>query len=183
MKIYSQFKVNLCIVLFTVVLSNPTSLFCQYENLKLENAQIYFEKTYQLDSMDKSKVEQVLINGVPKLKDLTEFKKTEDIITAKISNTLIDYRKFGGKWSNTSALLNHPFYADVTIVWKDGKYKVTITNMYFIAEGLGLMKCNDMFTKSRGTVLKDGDDAVKTGRYIDMYLSDLFAIKLISSDW
>ena len=104
-------------------------------------------------------------------------------ITAKIINTLIDYRKFGGKWGNTSAILNHPFYGDVTVVWKDGKYKVTITNMYFNADGLGLMKCDDLFTKSRGTVLKEGDDAVKTGRYIDLYLSDLFSIKPISSDW
>jgi hypothetical protein len=180
---YAQFKVNVCLVLFTIVLLKPTSLFSQYENLKLQNAQFYFEKTYLLDSMDKSEVEQVLLNGVPKLKDLTEFNKAPDIITAKIINTLIDYRKFGGKWGNTSAILNHPFYGDVTVVWKDGKYKVTITNMYFNADGLGLMKCDDLFTKSRGTVLKEGDDAVKTGRYIDLYLSDLFSIKPISSDW
>ncbi len=180
---FALLKLNTMKKIILSLLLMPIFLNAQYDHLKLENTQLFFEKVYLIDSMKTSDIEKLLLNGVPKLKDVTSIEKAQEIIMAKINNTLIDYKKYGGTWSTTAAFLNHPFYGDVSIVWKDGKYKVTISNMYFNSPGFGILKCTDIFTKQRGTELRTGSNAVLAGQYIEKYLSDLFLIKQYSKDW
>ena len=154
------------------------------ENLKLENKQIVFEKVYVLDSLESSKVEKLLTLNIPKIQDLTGFSKTNEIIIAKIANATIDYRKYGGKWGNTSTILNYPFYCDVLIVWKDQKYRVTISNMYFSGNPLGTVKLSEIFTSNKGTEFDSSKIAKRALYYIDSYLSDLFKISTSTqNDW
>ena len=169
--------------LILVFLLTPFFVRAQYDNLKLENTQIFFEKVYPFDSLKTSDIEKLLLTGVPKLKDVTGFEKAQDIIIAKINNTLIDYKKYGGSWGSTAVFMNHPFFGDVSIVWKDGKYKVTVSNMYFDTAGFGIMKCSDIFTKKRGTELSTNSNAVAAGQYIEKYLANLFLIKQDKKDW
>jgi hypothetical protein len=169
--------------LFLLYILFPFYLSAQFDNLKLENTQIFFEKVYPVDSLKIGDIEKLLLTGVPKLKDVTSFEKAQDIIIAKINNTLIDYKKYGGSWGSTAVFLNHPFFADVSIVWKDGKYKVTVSNMYFNTAGFGIMKCSDIFTKNRGTELSTNNNVVEAGQYIEKYLADLFLIKQDKNDW
>ncbi|MDP9229727.1 MAG: hypothetical protein M3O67_03520, partial [Bacteroidota bacterium] len=84
-------RVFLLILLIIPFLGNA-----QFDNLKLDKGQVYFEKVYSLDSSDAGSVERLLILNIPKLKDVGDFSKTNDIITAKIKGALIDYKKYGG---------------------------------------------------------------------------------------
>jgi hypothetical protein len=172
-------KLSLVAILFF-----PIICYGQYDNLKLDKAQVYFEKVYSLDSSDAGTVERLLTLNIPRLKDIADFNKTSDIITAKIKDALIDYKKYGGKWGNTAVFLNHPFFGDVSIVWKDKKYRITISNMYFNTAGFGIMKCSDLFTKKRGTELDTSKTMVTAGQYIEKYLSDLFQLnETKKEDW
>lgn len=170
-------------IIFLVISLMPISSMAQVaENLKLENKQIIFEKVYSLDSLESSKVEKVLTLNIPKIQDLTGFSKTNEIIIAKISNANIDYRKYGGKWGNTSTILNYPFFCDVSIVWKDQKYRVTISNMYFFSNPLGNVKASEIFTSDKGTEFNHSNICTKALYYIDSYLSDLFKISTSTKD-
>lgn len=169
--------------LIILFLLTPFFVHAQYDNLKLENAQIFFERIYPVDSLKTSDIEKLLLTWVPKLKDVTNFEKAQDIIIVKINNTIIDYKKYGGSWGNTAVFMYHPFFGDVSILWKDGRYKVTVSNMYFITAGFGIMKCSDIFTKKRGTELSTNKNTVAAGQYIEKYLTDLFLIKQDKKDW
>lgn len=149
----------------------------QYQYLKLENAQVSFEKVYSVESLTSSVIEKVLSNEVPKLKDLKGVQKSQDTIIAKIANTFIDYKKYGGRWRNTDVFMNYHFSGDVLISWKDGKYKVRVSNMYFSKNDLDKIKCSDMFTKSHRTQFGTRRIQINSGQYIEKYLADLFLIK------
>ena len=69
-----------------ILLLIPTSLLAQYDYLKFENSQIFFENVYQLDSLSSEDIEQILIVTIPKIKDLSGFEKTQEIIITKIHN-------------------------------------------------------------------------------------------------
>ncbi len=166
-----------------ILLLLPTSLLAQYDYLKFENSQIFFEKVYQLDSLSSEDIEQILIVTIPKIKDLSGFEKTQEIIVAKIHNAYIDYKKYGGKWGTTETILNYPFFSNVSIVWKDGRYRVTVSNIYFDANRYGTMKCTDLLTKKKGTELSTDKSIIAAGQYIEKYLSDLFLVKQELSDW
>src|ERR1035437_3322011 len=101
MKKFLLFSISLIAMLL-----NSNCIQAQYDFLKFENTQIYFEKVYNLDSLKANEIEKNLLLSVPKLKDISNFQKSPDIITLKIENSLIDYRKYGGKWSNTAVFMN-----------------------------------------------------------------------------
>jgi hypothetical protein len=166
-----------------ILLSIPSILTAQYDYLKFENSQIFFEKIYQIDSVSLEGIENLLIIAVPKIKDLTGFEEIQEIIIAKIHNAFIDYKKYGGKWGTTETILNYPFFGDVSIDWKDSKYSVTISNMYFDANRFGIMKCTDLITNKHGTTLSADKSVIAAGQYIEKYLADLFLIKQEKLDW
>ena len=158
--------------------------YAQLENFILEKGQVYFQKTYQLDSMNSNKVERALTLNVPKLKDVFDFSKAGDVITAKIKDATIDYKKYGGKWGNTSAFLNHPFFGDVSIVWKDNKYRVSVNNIYFNVAGFGIIKCSDFFTKNKGEEFNSTKIFLSSVQYMDRHLSELFMVDVKNNeDW
>lgn len=169
--------------LLLLIIFLPLFSYAQYDYLKLDNTQILFEKVYPVDTLNSSQIETLLITGVPKLKDLTDFEKPQNIIIAKIKNAQIDYTKYGGKWGSVATFVTYPLFADVSILWKDGKYKVTVNNIYFKAGNSNIIKCSDMLTKSKGKELDSRSGMVKAGQYIEKYLSDLFFIKPVNKEW
>ncbi|WP_133177795.1 hypothetical protein [Chitinophaga parva] len=150
--------------------------FPAYKNLKLENGQVFFEKVYNRDSMSAAQVEFLLEQTVPKVKNLTDFKKEGSVITGRLKGALVDYKSFGHKWGSTPTVLNWPFEADISIFWKDFKYKVTITNIVF-KDVFGLTDLSDGITKKHRTQYRDGEGAVAWGTYTDEYLERLFDLK------
>jgi hypothetical protein len=169
--------------IFTIIFFIPAILKSQVvENLKLENKQMIFEKIYLLDSLESNTVEKLLTLNIPKVQDLSNFSKTNEIIIAKIANAKIDYRKYGGKFGNTPTILNYPFFCDVSIVWKDQKYRVTISNMYFAGNPIGTVKASEIFTSNKGAEFDNSKNVKKAMYYIDNYLSDQFKINISEKD-
>jgi hypothetical protein len=172
-------------LLIIVLILFSTFAQAQYTNLKLEDSQFLFEKVYEKDSLSSKDIEKMLINGVPTIKNLKDFYKHNEIITAKLDNVKIDFRKYGGSWGSSPFFLNHPFFANISIVWKDGKYKVTATNLTFDTgvSAFGVMTCTDIFTKKRGSEIRTNENIITAGKYIEQYLSELFTISRVKKDW
>jgi hypothetical protein len=169
-------------LLLAVIYFFPALSIAQYQYLKLENKQVYFEKVYAKDSLNESSVEKMLIQSIPRLKDLFNFKNENDLITANLKNAEVDFRKYGGHWGNTATFVQYPFSGEVQIIWKDGKYKVSVTNIVFHVQSLGDTKADEIFTSKKGTVFSEGKNISKAGFYLEQHLSDLFEIKT-KNDW
>jgi len=164
-------------LIFSFLLA-PFFVQAQYQYLKLENSQIFFEKIYSIDSLANNGIKKLLLKEVPNLKDLKGFQNSKDTIIAKIENTFIDYKKYGGRWSNTDAFMNYPFSGDILIVWGDGKYKVMVSNMYFNKKGSSdKIKCSDLFTKDKRTRFGTRKIGISSRKYLEKYLADIFLIK------
>jgi hypothetical protein len=167
----------------------PAIAFGQAENpykyLKLDNGSVFFERVYNIDSASAQEVESLLISKVPSVKDLSEFSRSSDVITGRLKDCLVDYKRYGGKWGNTLVLLNHPMFASISIVWKENKYRVTVSNIYFMTAGFGKMKLDDTITKKRGQEFDQNNIVLRGGTYLEQYLSDLFDFSKAKpkSDW
>ncbi len=159
-----------------------------YRYLKIIDNQVVFQKVYEMEGLSESDVERLLTSNTPKVKNLTEFRKYEGVITARLNEADIDLTKYGlSVWSNYDALLNHPLFCDVSIDWKEGKYRVTLSSLLFKAEGLGDITGTDAYCK----ILKKGNkewstvkNRVKGGLLLERYLSDLFDFSTkTQEDW
>lgn len=170
-------------IILLIIVFSPFFLSAQYDYLKKEGNQLIFEKVYKLDTIFNENIASTLIDRITKIKDVTNVLYTNEIITAKISDSYIDYKQYGGKWGNTPVYMNHPFCADISIVWKEGRYKVTANNMYFNTNTslFGKWKCYEIFINNNGFNLNK--NVVRTGKYIEQYLSELFLISALDSTW
>lgn len=160
----------------------PFSLQAQYENLKFEDKRIYYEKVYIMDSISASKIESLLAGFLPTVNGFADFTKTPDIITGKLDKIYIDYKKYGGKWGNTLLHLNHPFTGSVSAYWKDGRYRILVTNMFFMTDGFGKVTLEEVATNLKGDQLRTSKPIVNGLQYVEKYLSDLFIMKKVA-DW
>lgn len=87
------------------------------------------------------------------------------------------YEKAGHKLLATSGLLNYPFDAGITIEWKDGRYRVTLSSVVFhTGKDFGEVFLSEMLTK-KGTEWRTGARAKQIGSYTEEYYASLFSVK------
>lgn len=170
-------------ITFLLIIDNYIFSQVKFDYLKLENNQFLFERVYDYDSLSADEIEKLLISNVPTLSNIKDFQNNQKIITAKIEGTKIDFKKYGGQSMSVPAFFGGLFFANISIVWKDKKYRVTATNMYFQVQGLGKMTTTDIFTKDRGTEMRIHRKLEESGIYLQTYLSELFTLKLAKKDW
>ena len=185
--------------IFTILLLLISSyIFSQvkYDYLKLENSQFFFQRVYDYDSLSANEIEKMLIINVPTLKNINDFQSSLSIITAKIDGGKIDYKKYGGSIWTVPNFLGFNFYGNVSIIWKDKKFRVTVTNMVFLnenfnkntnqsifARSLNEYTVTDIFTKNKGTEMKTNKKLEESAIYIQSYLSELFTLNRTKKDW
>ena len=172
-------------LLFLLLLLSISKIYAQdspYKSYKLADGQLLYEQVYTCDTMKSDQIGKMLSTEVPKIKGLTDFRKESEVITGRLKNAMIDYRKYGGKWSNTPVLLKNPFDANVTIEWKDGKYRVTLSNIIFHSAGFGETDLGQMLTRKKGTDWDLRPGAKQIGDYTEQYYTNLFWVKN-NSNW
>lgn len=185
--------------LLFVLLLLPFSLFAQNDtvntyvfpgiqdsiagsSLILKNNVLFFQKAYS-SALNKDGLVNALKSFLPtvnsfELSDVTN--QTTYQLKGKISNYFVNYRKYGDGNSGVSNLIDFPLNADVLIQIKDGKYRVTISNLvvqqYY--ESSILNKENtaleSFITKNDRSKIQKNNKSVKTLRYIDNELNFAF---------
>jgi len=153
-----------------------------YKYLKNINNQIVFEKIYILDSLKSSQIEEMLISNIPNLSDIYDFQKSSNIITFSIKGVYIDVKKFGLRRMSMNAILAFPMNANISIVWKDGKYKLTTSNITFNVVSFGIQKLTQHILNSDGT-LSDKKLDIQLGQCVEQTLSEKFIITNKNSNW
>jgi hypothetical protein len=153
-----------------------------YKYLKNINNQIVFEKIYLLDSLKSSQIEEMLISNIPNLSDIYDFQKSNNIITFSIKGVYIDIKKFGLRRMSMNGILAFPMNANISIVWKDGKYKLTTSNISFNVVSFGIQKLTQHILNKDGTLSEKKLD-IQLGHCVEETLSEKFTITAKNSNW
>ena len=153
-----------------------------YKYLKNINNQIVFEKIYILDSLKSSQIEEMLISNIPNLSDIYDFQKSNNIITFSIKGVYIDIKKFGLRRMSMNAILAFPMNANISIVWKDGKYKLTTSNISFNVVSFGIQKLTQHILNKDGTLSEKKLD-IQLGHCVEETLSEKFTITATNLSW
>lgn len=151
-------------------------------SLILKNNVLLFQKVYS-SALNKDGLANALRSFLPtvnsfELSDVTN--QTTYQLKGKISNYFVNYRKYGDGNSGVSNLIYFPLNADVLIQIKDGKYRVTISNLivqqYY--ESSIINKDNtaleSFITKNDRSKIQKNNKSIKTLRYIDNELNFAF---------
>jgi hypothetical protein len=72
--------------------------------------------------------------------------------------------------------------ANISIVWKDGKYKLTTSNITFNVVSFGIQKLTQHILDSDG-VLSDKKLDIQLGHCVEETLSEKFIITAKNSNW
>lgn len=151
-------------------------------SLILKNNILLFQKVYSSE-LNKDGLVNALKSFLPtvnsfELSDVTN--QTTYQLKGKISNYFVNYRKYGDGNSGVSNLIDFPLNADVLIQIKDGKYRVTISNLIvqeFHENGI-IYKDNtaieSFITKNDRSKFQKNNKSIKTLRYIDNELNSAF---------
>ena len=153
-----------------------------YKYLKNINNQIVFEKIYLLDSLKSSQIEEMLISNIPNLSDIYDFQKSNNIITFSIKGVYIDIKKFGLRRMSMNGILAFPMNANISIVWKDGKYKLTTSNISFNVVSFGIQKLTQHILNKDGSLSEKKLD-IQLGHCVEETLSEKFTITAKNSNW
>ncbi len=168
--------------ILSMLLLNALLVSAQYDYLKLDNSQVKFEKVYTLDSLSTEEMENTLLSNIPNFQKFSMSSKLDGKIIGKIEGSRVDVTKYGGKKMKESAFLGYPFYGDVLIEWKEGRYKVSVYNIYWMTSGFGRMDGDMLFTNRQKTELSTKPIAIRAGGFLEKHLEDLFTINISTND-
>lgn len=151
-------------------------------DIVLKNNEIIFQKTYSSE-LSKSELIEKLKTYLPTIKNfqLSEVPNQNiDQFSGRLTDYIVNYRKYGGTLMGTSIALNYPLNANAIIQVKDFKYRITISN--FIFKGIVLMSqkydlvLDDALTKSKRTKIRNNQEILNAAIYLNKELNDMFDI-------
>jgi hypothetical protein len=122
------------------VVAQPTA----YGNFKTVEQEIVFQKVVSLDSITPAKLE-AYYKTLPYVSNL---EATAEGLQFSLNDVAVDYKKFGFVQVNTHILLQTgKFNGKVSIGVKDGRYRISITNIQFTGNlGYKIVKENENLT-------------------------------------
>lgn len=149
----------------------------------LKNNEIIFQKTYSSELLKSELIEKLKIY-LPTIKNfqLSELSnQNDDQFSGKLTDYMVNYRKYGGTLMGTMIALNYPLTANVIIQVKDNKYRVTISN--FIFKGIQVssqsydVALDEALTKSKRTKIQSNKTSINAANYLNKELTDIFDLK------
>lgn len=166
-------------LLIIAVTMSANSTNAQYQHLAHINGKEVFVCVYDIEGLSENEIEKLLTSSIPRIPGFVDFYKSEGIITGKIEKAQLDLDQYGCRWGNTSAMVHNPFFANVVIEWKEGRYRVTMSNMEFRHRSLGSFR--DPFSKKDRFLTSK--TILRTGACFEQYFRDLFTLKNAPDAW
>lgn len=163
-----------------LIINLPTDT--NYKYLKKVDNQIIFEKVYSFDSLKSEQIEDLLLASIPNIADVAGFQKSTKIISFSLKNVYIDFKKYGLRRMTMSPLLAFPMSCNLSIVWKDGKYKITASNITFNVVSFGIQKLTDHILND--SLWFDDKKVVTTmGHCVELFFAEKFKIGTVNTNW
>lgn len=159
-----------------------------YSYLLLKDAQITFERVYDIPNTNKSELYNKLKSFIPSVPYLSQFNATANgQFSGRLVKAMIPIQKYGGHAVGGYAPVKCPIDANVTILIKDNKYKIIISGILFemsyLSKDFPDMTIEDLITKKKKTMFKTGE-YIESGMVIlQKYFTDEFTLKSTSDNW
>lgn len=117
----------------------------------------------------------------PNTKKFTMLNPLKDSIISshEITNITINYKPYGMNWTNLPTYANGKFYFKYIVEIKEGKYRITVQNMFWRAPDIfnNNRDYDYVFTKILGKSQQ------KYYRALNQYLTDYFTIGRENQEW
>lgn len=189
-----MFKAMKGIILLLVML--PFIAFGQdtLQFMKVNNGQVYYERIFDIPGKSGEELKSDLVKFIPSIASISDFNVNKNSITARLQNDKIPLKKYGLTSMGSSILITSAFDANINIQVKDGKYKVTVSGVYF-KTGLTLKmsvvngdmngQLEDIAYKKRKDRLVNSRNPQKfeEAKAFQDYMSGKFQINVEKSDW
>lgn len=115
-------------------------------NFQIKNGLVYYSKVFDFPGQPHDSITRYLQAALPLVPYVSSVRVDEAAgITASIAHMQINF-------DGLSGLLNDAMFANVVVQVKDGRYRVVVKDIYFVADGLQ----NDDYTDFTHYVTKDG---------------------------
>lgn len=152
-------------------------------NFKLEDQKL--AHVYVYEPTDTVNVRQKVYQQLSMNPQFHNIQNEGNSITAEIKDMKIDYKKYGGKWGNTPAMLNYPINGRLLVEFKDGRYRTIVQgiNCYTMGgwaplEDISLNRAKDSISTVKGNI--------QVLSYMDKHFVDTFTMKQLATakdDW
>lgn len=184
------------LLLLTVLISSISFAQDTANYLKVEGKDLIWEKVYEMPGKSAEEIKALLAKNVATMPKTYGYDLTGDVITVMINGFKFDTKHYGLKWATSPVVLFHYQYGKVSIVWKDDKYKVTITDLMANTEdhsisgaGKGAFAAGGIVSRYDGLIRKgEIRNKSKAMRTISIVLSQEYSrmfdfTKEQDSDW
>lgn len=178
-----------------VLLVNCLNLFGQensnsiYSNLKIESKTIIFEKIYSKDSVSIDSLTKLINFSLGVVPQIEGLQKSGEGFVGRLKNCSFDNSLYDGSYMSRIICLNHPMFATFSIQIKEGRYRVVVSNIYFLVNlptaGVfnTIAKLEDALMKKDKEKFSAKPMNIRAGEYLQKYLSAMFQLKTIKNDW
>lgn len=150
----------------------------------LKENSVVFQKIYSSD-LNKAELTERMKEFLPSVKgfQLTGSpNQNEDQFSGKLSDFIVNYRKYGGTLMGTAIVLNYPVSANVIVQVRDNKYRVIIRDVMFKGVKMALndtgtdLMFDELISKKQRTEIRVSETYLKSARYIDKDFESAFDI-------
>lgn len=166
----------------TVKLSDGIQDSVLGQSIVLKDHAVIFQKVYS-SNLTKEDLTTKLKAFLPSVKNfqLTDSpNQNTNQFSGRLTNFIVNYRKFGGTAMGTPSLLNDPLNANVIIQVKDNKYRVIISEIVFksVIAGVGAtdQPFDDVISKNKRSKIRISENYLKISKYINEDFSTSFDI-------
>ncbi|WP_443937641.1 hypothetical protein [Pedobacter sp. MW01-1-1] len=155
--------------------------------LILKNNAVLFEKTY-FTTLSNKELKQKLKLFLPSVKAFqltSDANQNDEQLSGRLTDFLINYRKYGGTHLFTPEIMNTPIQANVIIQIREGKYRVTISEIIFknanTAPDSGEpTTADDLFTRAKRSKIRTNETSLNCAHYMSRDLAESFDINASS---
>lgn len=153
-------------------------------NFHVENGFLIYRQVFEVET-----TENGLIRHLMTAPGVTDITKQDSFIVGKVENVKVDWKKFGGTWGTITTALAHPISGNLLAELKDGRYRITVSNIVLKPHSPTLYQNADSklddLSLNRKKEFRTGKNYLSTLFYIDKQFTDMFTMKeqTASQDW
>ena len=141
------------LLILTIICFKSYSQDLEWENFKLEEGNLIWEKVYETELSSDEILKSFKISGI--IKDIDTLGNS---ITGTIKNLDLDYKGFGKTEMNTAMYISRNYFKSfILIEMKEGRYRITLKEMKLV------QKYSDGLSEE-GEISELKDYAVKNSR-------------------
>ena len=162
----------------------PALAFGQTSNFHLSEGVMQYRNIFTYDSLNVDNLESRLKASLPVVYGLSNIQFESGLIRGDIKALTANYKQYGATWAGSWLMLGYPMDGKFLIEIKDGKYRLTVTDLSLKGPQYPVNLANSV-TKRNATEFTSNRVLLEALEYINKDFTDRFAIPKTQakSDW